>query len=188
MIKSRWLLLIGLSVLVAGMNLAWAQQPPGPDRGERRGGEAGREQWRQRTFDPEQMRARMLERIQEDLGVKDEEWTALKPLVEDVLVKQRAVQAGSFRFFMRRGPGGGPEGPRGDDRRPPAGTENPEEDALRVALENQETPATEISAKLKAFRAAQEKREKELASAREKVREVVTVRQEATLVLMGILK
>jgi len=134
-------------------------------------------------FDPEQMRARFLERIQSELEVEGDEWTAMEPLVEDVLQRQRDARTGFFGFMGRR-----PGGFRGEDRRPEADAADPEADALRAALENKETPAAEISAKLKAFRKVRQGREADLAKAREKLREVLTVRQEATLVLMGILE
>lgn len=58
---------------------------------------------------------------------------------------------------------------------------------MSEAIESEDTPNEEIKAKLKAFRDAAKKREQELKKARDELREVLTLRQEARLVLMSIL-
>jgi uncharacterized coiled-coil DUF342 family protein len=54
-------------------------------------------------------------------------------------------------------------------------------------LENKDAPAAEIKAKLDALRKERETKEAELKALRDKLRKLVTQRQEARLVLMGIL-
>lgn len=78
------------------------------------------------------------------------------------------------------GPGGGPGGGRG-----PA---SPEVEALRNVLEKQDSTNEQIQAALKNLREARAKQEKELEDARQNLREVLTLRQEAQLVLLRILE
>jgi hypothetical protein len=85
------------------------------------------------------------------------------------------------------GQGAGPRGGRGRGMGM-WGPSVPEVDELRQALDNPETPAETIQAKLTALRDAKAKAEAELKQAADKLREVLTPRQEAQLVLMGMLE
>ena len=58
---------------------------------------------------------------------------------------------------------------------------------LRNALRNDSTSADEIKKQLAALRAARETARKELVVAQQELRKTVNVRQEAQLVLMGLL-
>ncbi|HOJ59409.1 MAG TPA: hypothetical protein PK878_03915 [bacterium] len=154
-------------------------------------------------FDPAQMQAMMMERIQEQLGATDEEWKVIQPLVANVMEKQRNAMQGGFRGVgMRFGPGGpgAPGGPapqaadrpqrEGQDRGQRGGfrgVEDPDVTALQTVLENKDASPEEIKAKLNALRTTRAKREAELKTAREELRKVLTLRQEAQLVLMGML-
>lgn len=138
-------------------------------------------------FDPAQMRQRMMERFQEQLGASDEEWKVIQPLIEDVMTKQRAASSSRFggmaMLFRPRGEDqGGQRSPRGRYGR---GEPDPAVQALAKAIQDKNTPASEIKAKLKAVRSSRTKAEAELKAAREKLRAVLTLRQEAQLVLMG---
>ncbi len=128
---------------------------------------------------------RMSDALKTALKVTDEEWTVLKPLVEKVQTAQR--EAGSGRGFGGRGgPGRGGDNAGGTqpaDTRPGAA----ESAALRTALESDSTSADDLKAKLAAVRAVRKKGAADLAVAREELKKVVTVRQEAVLVSMGIL-
>jgi Spy/CpxP family protein refolding chaperone len=77
-------------------------------------------------------------------------------------------------------------GPQGRPGGPPA-AESTEAKELRKVLESDDTPDNEIKAKLKALRDARKKSDDALKKAREELREVLTTRQEARLVLSGIL-
>ena len=116
------------------------------------------------------MMERQMERIQERLGFTGEEWQAVQPLMKNT------IEAG-MKVRMGRGPGGGRRGP----------APSPEAEALRNALDAEDTPAEEIKSKLKALRDARVKDEAALKASRAKLREVLTAKQEAHLVLMGIL-
>jgi hypothetical protein len=183
---------IALTLVVSAM-VTMAQ-----NQGNRRGG----------GFDPAQMRAMMLEQIQQQLGASADEWKALEPLVTNVMDKQRAASSGMrgmMRMFGPGGPGGqpgqggGPGAPGGQPGqggggpnadRPPRdfrGEPDPDVEALQAALDKQDTPAEDIKAKLTALRTSRTKKEAELKTAREELRKVLTVRQEAQMVLRGIL-
>ncbi|MBM3837077.1 MAG: hypothetical protein FJ398_03790 [Verrucomicrobia bacterium] len=134
-------------------------------------------------FDPEEMRQRIMERYQEQLGMTAEEFKAVQPLIEGVQTKQRETAAfnrGGFAFGRGGGRGGGGGGGFGFGGPPPA-----EVEALQKAVESG-TPA-EVKAKLEAYREARKKKESEYTEAREKLRKVVTPKQEAQLVLAGLL-
>lgn len=136
----------------------------------------------------EEFRQRMNERLKTSLKVNDEEWSVIQPLIEKVQTKQRESMGSRFGGFgggRRGGPGGqGGAQPVSDQNRPGAS----ESQALRTALENENTSADEIKSKLAAVRDQRKKSEAELAQAREDLRKVLTVRQEAALVSMGILE
>lgn len=168
--------------LMASATLVTAQDDNG---GRRRGGG---------NFDPEQFRQRMEERLKESLKVSGEEWTALQPLIEKVTTKQRESMSGRFGGFGRGRDGGGGGGGGnaggggggGGGRSERAGSA--ESEALRTAIESESTSPEDLKAKLAAVRAIRKKAADELAAAREDLKKVVTVRQEAVLVSMGILE
>jgi hypothetical protein len=176
----------GLAVLLMAQTAVVAQE-----RGER-GERGGRGQG---NFDPEQMRERMMERYQQTLGFNDQEWRAIRPMIEKVMEKQREItpmgRGGMMGFGGPGGPGGpgfagrgGAQGGGGGGVRG-GGADNPELQALRSAIENG-TPS-EIQSKLKEYREARETKEKELQESRERLRKVLNAKQEAALVVAGIL-
>jgi hypothetical protein len=123
-------------------------------------------------FDPARMMEGMLSRYKETLGSTDEEWKVIEPLLKKVLEARMETRMGGF------------------GRRPGAEATsgaNTEADALRSTLDSQKATPDEIKAKLAAFRAAQKKKEDALAKSREDLRKVLTVKQEANLVLSGVL-
>ena len=173
--KVRFITSAALTLVVWAPLALGQDQGGGGDRGGRgggRGGRGGRGGW-----DPAQMQERMLQMQKEQLKVSEEEWTVLKPLLQAVTQKQWEQRMARFRGMGRRGRGGG----EGEDNSPA------EVKALRTALENADTPAADIQAKLKALRDANKAKEAELEKVREQLRQVLTVRQEAQLVLMGVL-
>jgi len=77
---------------------------------------------------------------------------------------------------------GGPGGPMGFVREP-----NPELDALRAAIEAKATTA-ELKAKMAQLREARKKKEADLEKAQEDLRQILSVRQEAVAMSLGLLK
>lgn len=184
--KSKTIIRLSALALAASTILATAQDtaPPkdapkdaganNPGGGRQRGGPGG---------NMADFMQRMNDRLKESLKVTDEEWTVLKPLVEKVQTAQR--EAGAGRGFGGRGPGG-PGG--GDNNTPDTRPGAAESAALRTALESDSTSADDLKAKLAAVRAVRKKGAADLAVAREDLKKVVTVRQEAVLVSMGLLE
>ena len=172
--KTKPTILLSALALAASTILAIAQAPAPPEGGRQRGGS------------PEEFMKRMSDALKTALKVTDEEWTVLKPLVEKVQTAQREAGAGRG-FGGRGGPGRGGDNAGGTqpaDTRPGAA----ESAALRAALESDSTSADDLKAKLAAVRAVRKKGTADLAVAREELKKVVTVRQEAVLVSMGILE
>jgi hypothetical protein len=160
-----------------------AQPPAGGQGGP--GGPGGR-------FDPAQMRQRMMERMKEQLGADDAAWKVLEPRLAKVMELSRQAEGRGGMFGMMGGMrgtrGGNDQG--GDRQRPqrdPA-TMTPVEKAaeqLQTTLENQSAPPDEIKKNLTAYREAREKARQELAAAQAELKKILTVRQEAQLVMMG---
>jgi hypothetical protein len=145
----------------------------GERRGEFRGGGGG-------GFDPQQMRQRIVERMKEQLGASDEDWKELEPRIERVFNLQRSTRMGGFGAMGFGGRGG--EGQQDQSEVARASRE------LRSTLDNPNASAQEIEQRLTAYREAREKSEKELTQARTELKELLTQRQEAQLVMLGLLE
>ena len=150
------------------------------------------------NFDPEQFRQRMMDNYKERLEVtSDDEWKIIQDRIDKVMTAQRESRVGGFGRF-----GGGPGGPggrrgggdtggdnagRGNRDRGGFNADNPDADALQKALEAKASP-DELKAKLAKLRAAQKEKEAKLVKAQDELRKVLSLRQESTAVLMGLLK
>lgn len=135
--------------------------------------------------DPAQFQQMMLERYQEALSMSADEFKAVQPLIETVMTKQREVTAGRINAFGRGGRGQGGDNQGGGRGRGFGGTPSPEAEALQKAVES--GTSSEIKVKLETYREARKKKEAELKDARENLRKVLTVKQEAQSVVMGLL-
>jgi plasmid maintenance system antidote protein VapI len=111
----------------------------------------------------------LLERLKRELGVSQEEWSVLQPRIVAV-----------YRLVHMQ---------------PSSGKEDTEGLALvaqrmkelRELLDNKEAKPGEIKAKLTALRAARERGVQDLVKARQNLRRLLTLRQEAVLILHGLL-
>jgi len=139
------------------------------------------------NFDPAQARERMEARMKEQLGVSDDEWKVLQPKVEKVMTAQRDARAGGFGFGGGGRRGGANGGGGGADNQPQSAVAKAQAD-LRTTLENQSASAQDINAKLTALREARAKAKGELEAAQKELKEVLTARQEAVFVSMGMLE
>lgn len=152
--------------------------------------------------DPEEMRQRMSERMREQFGVTDDaEWKVIEAKIQKVTEARRATGGGfggGMAFAGRRGGPGGGDGDRGE--RPERGGEerrrgfggfggepSPEVEDLRKAIDAKAS-ADEIKTKLAKVREARKANEAKLEAAQEDLRKVLTVRQEAVAVMMGLVK
>jgi Spy/CpxP family protein refolding chaperone len=134
-------------------------------------------------FDPAQFRQQMNDRIKQMLGATDEEYQALQPKIEKLMTLQRDSRGG-MGFGRGRGGPGGPPG--GDPNAQQSPTQAATKD-LQTALDNKDAKPEEIKAKLTALREAREKAKSEMTAAQKDLRELLTQRQEAVMVMMGFL-
>jgi len=150
------------------------------------------------NFDPEQFRQRAMERYREQLEVKnDDEWKVIQTRIEKVMDARRDMGPGGGMFGGRGGAGGRRGGDNGGGGAAAAdagggrarfgGEPNPDAEALQKAIEAK-APADEIKAKLAKYRDSRKGKEEKLAQTQAELRKVLSVRQEATAVLAGLLQ
>lgn len=156
---------------------------------------------------------RMMDDLKQRLGMSDEDFNAVQPLLQKVMQLQRETEAhhgppGGPRFGGPGGPGGGPPpgdfggpgpgGPPPDDQgpnaqgqdqppRPPQSDVQQKHHDLHEAIQNPDTSTADLKAKLDAFRAARDKAKDDLAKAQSQLIQLLTQRQEAVLVDAGFL-
>lgn len=153
------------------------------------------EQRQKGNFNPDEMRARMAERTRELLDVKnDDEWKLVNARLEKVQEAQREVRAlsGNMGLLFSRGgdQGGGDQGGRTRGPGGPGGfggTPSPEAEALSKAVTSK-APSDEMKQRLARVREARKNAEAKYDKAADDLRQVLTVRQEAVLVAVGLLK
>ena len=190
-----------IAMLMVG--LVWSSDASAQQDGQRRGGFGqGQGQGQGRggfggNFDPEQFRAQQMERYKTQLGADNDEWGVIEPRLAKVMEVQRQGGGGGGAFGFGRGGRGGAGfgGPGGGGRRGGGGAFGGGEPspiavktgALMEVLQNEDASNSEIESALNELRDARENHEKELAAAREDLRAVLTLRQEATLVGMSML-
>lgn len=142
------------------------------------------------NFDPAQMRERMMNRIKEQLGASDDEWKAIQPKVDKVMNAQRESRGGGFGFGGggRGGPGGGGGGGGGGADQAPTTAVGKASADLRTTLDNKDAAPETIAKKLATLREAREKARKDVGDAQKELKEILTQRQEAVLVINGMLE
>jgi hypothetical protein len=145
------------------------------DRGQRRGpSEAERQEWMQRARD------RMSAELKERLGANDEEWAVIRPRLEKVSeLRVRSAMGGGFGFRGR-----GSDGGAGDR---PVSEIDAKSRALREAIDANASPE-KLKQAMTELRAARQKQQAEAKAAADHLREVLSLKQEAVLVSMGILE
>ncbi len=135
------------------------------------------------NFDPAQFQQRMMENIRERLAfTNDTEWAAVEPLVQKVLDARRDLGPAGMGFgFARRG------GDQGGNRRGGFfGQPSPEAEALQRAIDDN-APVGQIKDALAKYRASRKEKEARLTAAQENLRKVLTPKQEAQAVLLGLM-
>ena len=139
---------------------------------------------------------RIAERLRERLNLNDEEAAVLQPHIEKVVKLQFSMRGRSGRGFGNRGrrnrpsperPGGAPGAREAGQPEPSAVQQSA--DALRELLDGDNKAANEqITEALTALRKAREAAQVELEKAQQELRDLVTLEQEARLVIFGILR
>jgi hypothetical protein len=129
---------------------------------------------------------RRIDRMKDELGASDEEMAALSPKIMKVMQLQFETNARAFGG----GGGRGGQGGGGGGFTPPGGDSDVRKaiDALQQTLDNKDSKPEEIKAKLDAVRAAKTKAHDELGKAQTDLRSLLTQRQEAVLVMRGLLE
>jgi len=145
-----------------------------------------------RNMTPEQRQQMFMSRIQDQLGfTNDTEWSAVQPLVQNVLDAQRELRGpGMGRLFFGRNRGGdqGGQGGPGSGRGGSFGGQpSPEAEALQSAIDAN-APSAQIKDALKKYEASQKAKQAKLVQAQEALRKVLTVKQEAQATLLGLLQ
>lgn len=162
-----------------------------PEEQNRQRGSMGQGMRGRGQMDPEQMMNMMSGRIKELLEMSDEDWTVIGPkLINVVTLSTQSTGPNMGRMtgmFMGR------ENTNLRNQRQPlagstdAGPISKAQIDLQELLEDKEAPTSEIKRKIIALREAKGEAEQKLATARNELRELLTVRQEALLIAMGYL-
>lgn len=133
---------------------------------------------RRPNFNPAEMQARLLSGLRTQMEVTDDaEWQIVAERITRILDLRRAEAALNFAGLGRMG--GAIAGRFGIQS-------SPEMDALRSAVTDKATDA-EIKSRIEKLREVRKQTEANLNQAREDLRAVLTVRQEAIAVLAGLL-
>lgn len=122
----------------------------------------------------------MMNGIKEQMGATEDEWKVIQPKLEKVMTAQRESRFAGF------GGGRGGRGGEGNAEQPQSAVAKASAE-LRSTLANKEATADDILAKLKTLREAKEKAHADLVAAQKELKEVLSQRQEASLVLSGTL-
>jgi hypothetical protein len=150
----------------------------------------------QMTFDPQQMQQRMqqmmMDAVRDRLSItNDEEWKVIESRLSKVMQLRTEALMSSVGGFggMRMGGNraGGDNADGGQRRMPNFGPPNPEADALQKSLDAN-APVAELRAKMNQLREARKQKQAALARAQDELRKVLSVPQEATLMIMGQLE
>jgi hypothetical protein len=143
-------------------------------------------------MDPQQIKQRAMELVRNKLVItNDAEWAVIEVRLTNVVqIKMQTMLGGNGRLGGMRfgGNGGGPNGGGLDQIvRELLGIEPmPEAEALQKAIDNHASKA-ELKDVLAKYVAARKKKQAELEKAQASLREVLTLHQEATLLVLGIL-
>jgi hypothetical protein len=128
---------------------------------------------------------RWMSQIKEQIQANDDEWSVLAPRVERVMKAQREVQAGHDPRGVREPRP--PKEPRPDEPSRPVSVVSETAKALSATLWDQSSAASEIRRQVMAIRDARARARRELTQAQEELRQLLTYRQEAVLIIMGLL-
>jgi len=148
------------------------------------------------------MDSRMLEGIKEKLKSTTEEWDLIGPMIQQVLsLRSQSRMSAIGGGMMRRGRPRIDESDANRDnqdnnqrrdrfeqmRQQMESNQAPELKALKEALEHEVKSPDAIKSKLDAFRAYKETLAHKLNEAQKQLKSVLTIEQEATLVLSGLI-
>ncbi len=188
--------LVVLGMLILGLStMAKAQTPP--DNGGNNNGNNGnngnnngrgnRGNFGRGNFDPAQMRQRIMDNLKQDMDVKDDEWAVIQPKLDKVLtISFDSRMRGGNMFRRNRG-----QDQQGNNNRPqPQAGDSAVSKAqadLQSALDDKSISADEVAKRLANLRAAKDAAKQDMVKAQQDLKELLSQRQEAVLVLAGLL-
>ena len=184
MTHRKLLLILLVAGLVSAVCIGRAFSQEG--RRDRRGDRTDAQTAEQRAERMEQWRAWAAERMRERLGATEEEWEVLSPLVEQVQTLSRQLRAGAMAAGRWGRPRRGSDDEDEADAPPLTGIEAAAQ-TLRELADSDTATDEELQEAMESLRTAKAAVETEVAAARDALRDEATVRQEAQLVLMGLL-
>lgn len=135
--------------------------------------------------DPGQMMQGMMDRLKTQLGASDDEFAAIQPKIQAVMTLQRDTSP-RMRGMFGRGGRGGFGGGFGGPTTQPSAVQTALLD-LQTTLNDQNATPDAIKGKLDALRDAKSKARQDLIVAQQDLKSILTQRQEAVMVLDGIL-
>ena len=172
-----------IAVVAATLTFLPSQALAQGQRGGGQGGQGGPPGGQRGNFDPEQMRQRMEQRMREQFGVTDDaEWKVIADRIQKVNELRRDAAFGGMRGMMRP-PGGDQQG----GRQRFGGEPSPEEEALARVIETNAS-ADQIKAAMAKYRDARKANEEKLAKAQDDLKAVLSVKQEAVALRMGLVR
>jgi hypothetical protein len=130
------------------------------------------------------MQMAFLKDLQEPLGATDDEFAVIRPLLEKVVDAQSEAGGGRARF-RRFGPGG-QQNNNSQNTQPLSPVDQATTD-LQAAIDDPNSNSDVIKTRLDTLRQVKSKASQDLTVARDALRAVLTVRQEAVLVDRGVL-
>jgi Spy/CpxP family protein refolding chaperone len=131
---------------------------------------------------------RYMDMMKQQLGLSDDEFKAIQPKMEAVMNARNSARGqGGFGGGRNRGGQNGGNAPADPNAPAPSAAAKASAD-LKTTLDNKDASADEIKAKLAALREARTAAKADLVKAQADLKEVLTQRQEAVLVNMGILE
>jgi len=135
--------------------------------------------------DPNQFRQQMADRMKQALEMNDEEYKAVQPMIDKVQTLSRDLRGGGMGGMFGGGGRGGPGGGQpADATQSDIGKKAAD---LQKLLDNKDSKPEDVKAALTAYRDARDKVKAELEKAQKELREVLTVKREARLVLLRVL-
>jgi uncharacterized protein (DUF342 family) len=125
----------------------------------------------------------MMERAKTELAASEETWKKIEPLLTKVVTLNNQINVRGMRGGRQgQGQGQPPAAPQGDQSEIQKASM-----ALRALTQDKTSSMDQIKEKLAELRTAKEKAKDELAKAQAELKKNVDARQEAKLVLMGLL-
>jgi len=184
---------IASALLLSTGNLNAQDNPPPPADGGpgRPGGRGGRGGF---GGDPAQFQQMRLERYRQDLEIKDDaEWKAIEPMVTKVMEAQRDAFSGMGRGLFGRGQRGGRGGggnandQNGGNRRGFGPEPSASDQALEKAIDSNGSK-DELKAAMAKVRAEKKDKETKLAEAQTELKKVLSTKQEAVALTLGLVQ